>query len=446
MGILKKILHWPLHLKIFAAILIAIPAGQLTRLGIGWQDFGFVTLAGIQVVEIYRFVGTLFLRALQMVVVPLIGSAVITGVAGVAVEKSFGRLGVLTLAYYFTTTALAVLLGLSLVTLMRPGDGGEGAGAEAFGLKADPAVVEKAVGGRGAQDVVDVFVRMIPSNIFETAAQNSQMLGLIFFAIVFGYALARVPSETAAPVRAFFDGLYAVMLKITAGVMAVSPIGIFGLVASVSATTAPADFLRLFGFFLCVALGLLAHFLIVLPLLLRWLGGVSPVGHLRAMAPALLTAFSTSSSSATLPVTLSCLEKRAGASHRTAGFVAPLGATVNMDGTALYECVAVLFIAQVYGVELSFAQQLLVALLALLTSVGVAGVPSASLVAIVVILSALGLPVEAIGLLMVFDRILDMMRTVVNVYSDSCGAVIIASLEGEKLNVSASGDIGSPDR
>jgi Na+/H+-dicarboxylate symporter len=175
--------------------------------------------------------------------------------------------------------------------------------------------------------------------------------------------------------------------------------------------------------------------LIVLPLLLRFLGGVSPWKHVRAVLPALTTAFSTSSSSATLPVTIECLQENAGVSPRTTNFVTPLGATVNMDGTALYECVAVIFLAQVYGAGLTLGSQVMIVVLALLTSIGVAGVPSASLVAIVVILSALNLPIEGIGLLMVFDRILDMCRTSVNVLSDSCGAVIIARSEGETTAV-----------
>jgi len=437
MNIADKFLRAPLYLKILLAILLAVIAGQLTRLEIGWAGFGFSQIAGVEMLEVYRFVGGLFLRALQMLIVPLIGSAIIIGVAGLASHHSFTRIGARTLFYYFVTTTFAVLLGLVLVNVMRPGVGKSSAESFATGLKADPSVVENALGGRGAKDLVDVFVRMIPSNIFDTASQNSQMLGLIFFAIVFGFALTKIPESTAAPVRSFFEGLYAVMLKITNGVMAVSPVGIFGLVAAVSATTTPEGFISFLGFFLCVALGLIAHSLITLPLLLRFVGGISPVAHFRAMAPALLTAFSTSSSNATLPVTIESLEKRAGLSPQTAGFVAPLGATINMDGTALYEVVAVLFIAQLYGVELSIAQQFIVALLALLTSVGVAGVPSASLVAIVIILGVVGLPSEAIGLLMIFDRLLDMMRTSVNVFSDSCGAVIIGAREGEQLAVAA---------
>jgi proton glutamate symport protein len=199
----------------------------------------------------------------------------------------------------------------------------------------------------------------------------------------------------------------------------------------VVASTGFAAFEPLLVFFLTVLGALAFHFLIVLPLLLKLVGGVSPLRHYQAMLPALLTAFSTSSSSATLPITLDCVEKRAGVSNRTTSFVLPLGATVNMDGTALYECVAAMFIAQAYGLELGFTEQFTIVLIALVTSIGVAGIPAASLVAITIILNAIGLPVEAVGLILAVDRILDMCRTSVNVFSDSCGAVLIGRLEGE---------------
>ena len=198
------------------------------------------------------------------------------------------------------------------------------------------------------------------------------------------------------------------------------------------ATTGLEAFKPLALFFFTVLGALILHFVVVMPLILSLLGRVNPVRHYRAMAPALLTAFSTSSSSATLPLTMECVEKNAGVSNRTSSFVLPLGATINMDGTALYECVAAMFIAQAYGIELSFATQFTVVLVALLTSIGVAGIPSASLVAISIILATIGLPAEAIGLILAVDRILDMCRTTVNVFSDSCGAVVIARTEGEE--------------
>jgi len=226
--------------------------------------------------------------------------------------------------------------------------------------------------------------------------------------------------------------VFEVMMKITDLVMKFAPLGVFALVTKVVASTGLEPFRHLAAFFVTVVLALGLHFAVVLPLILRFVAGVNPLRHYRAMAPALLTAFSTSSSSATLPVTMECVEKNAGVSNRTTSFVLPLGATVNMDGTALYECVAAMFIAQAYGLDLGFAQQFTVVFVALMTSIGVAGIPSASLVAIAIILAAIGLPAEGIGLILAVDRVLDMARTAVNVFSDSCGAVVIGRLEGEQ--------------
>jgi proton glutamate symport protein len=217
--------------------------------------------------------------------------------------------------------------------------------------------------------------------------------------------------------------------------MKFAPLGVFGLVAKTVAGLEAEQMndlaLSLGAFSLSVMLALATHLLITLPLLLLLVARVNPLRHYRAVMPALLTAFSTASSSATLPLTMECVRDNAGVSNRTASFVLPLGATVNMDGTALYECVAAMFIAQAYGLELSFVSQFTIVLVALLTSIGVAGIPAASLVAITIILSTIGLPAEAIGLILAVDRILDMFRTAVNVFSDSCGAVLIARTEGE---------------
>jgi Na+/H+-dicarboxylate symporter len=213
--------------------------------------------------------------------------------------------------------------------------------------------------------------------------------------------------------------------------MKFAPIGVLALVAKVFATTGLDAIKPVFVFAVTVLLGLLLHTFITLPALLILLGRVKPTRHFKATAPAMITAFSTASSMATLPVTMDCVERRAGVSNRTASFVLPLGATINMDGTALYECVAVIFIAQAYGIEMGFATQFTVVLLALLTSIGVAGIPAASLVAIVIILNATGVPAEGIGMILAVDRILDMCRTTVNIFSDTCGAVIIAKSEGE---------------
>ncbi|MFN2308926.1 MAG: dicarboxylate/amino acid:cation symporter [Gammaproteobacteria bacterium] len=412
-----------LHWQIFIALLLAVMVGS----AVGESG----SLFGIRFVTLFEFVGALFLNALKMLIVPLIVSSIITGIAGVGQSRDFGRLGGKTLLYYFSTSLIAILIGLSLVNLIEPGIVDGEPAREHIGLSADGESVAAQIEGRGAGDVVDVFLRMIPPNIVAAAAEG-QMLGLIFFSLLFGYFMTRIGEPYADYVHGFWRGVFETMLLITDWVMKFAPLGVFALVAKVVATTGSAAFAPLLSFFLTVLLALAVHILLVMPLLLWSLGRVNPLHHYQAMAPALLTAFSTASSSATLPVTLDCMERRAGVSNRTSSFVLPLGATVNMDGTALYECVAVIFIAQAYGVDLSFTQQFMVVVIALLTSIGVAGIPAASLVAITVILSAVGLPIEAVGLILAVDRVLDMCRTAVNVFSDTCGGIVIARSEGER--------------
>ncbi len=427
---LRRLINAPLHWQILVALGLAVLCGQATRLGLGFEHFGFVSLLGLPVAAIYKYLGALFLGGLKMLIVPLIASAVVTAVADLGTGKDLGRLGLRTLAYYLTTTLLAVVTGLVFANLIRPGEIDGQPARALLGLASSPEAVHAAVGSRDAGDIAAVFLRMIPDNVVAASGDNGRMLAVIFFSLLFGLALAHLQGEPARVLRVFWTGVYEIMLKITGWVMRLAPLGVFGLVARVSSETSLGDFTALLSLFLTVSCGLAVHFLLTLPLLVWLLGRVPPWRLYQAMLPALTTAFSTSSSSATLPLTIECLQERAGISPKVVNFVTPLGATVNMDGTALYECVAVLFIAQVYGVPLGFGAQLVVVLLSLLTSIGVAGVPSASLVAIVVILSSLGLPAEAIGLLMVFDRILDMMRTSVNVFSDSCGAAIIARAAG----------------
>jgi len=285
------------------------------------------------------------------------------------------------------------------------------------------------VEGRGAGDITGVFLRMVPPNIVQAAA-DGQMLGLIFFSLLFGVFMTRITKVYSETMLNFWFGVYETMMAVTLFIMKFAPIGVFGLVAKTVAATGFDAFEPLLIFFVTVVLALAVHVFVSLSAIL-WIAGVNPLHHYRAMLPALLTAFSTASSSGTLPVIIECVEKNAGVSNRTSSFVLPLGATINMDGTALYECVAAMFIAQAYGLDLSLATQFTIVLVALLTSIGVAGIPAASLVAITVILGVIGLPLEGIGMLLVTDRILDMLRTSVNVFSDSCGAVVIARSEGE---------------
>jgi len=321
-----------------------------------------------------------------------------------------------------------------LVNFIQPGITSDGVPAQqVLGLHADTGEIAGKVEGRSGADVVAIFLRMIPPNIVQAAA-DGQMLGLIFFSLLFGYFMERVFRDGRDALHNFWQGVLEVMMKITGLIMWFAPIGVFALVGEVVIVSGLEVFIPLASYFFTVLAALAIHMFVVLPFLMR-LFGINPIKHFRAMASALLTAFSTSSSSATLPVTLGCVRNQAGVSNRVGSFVLPLGATVNMDGTALYECVAVLFLAQAYGIDLSVAQQAMVVLLALLTSVGVAGIPSASLVAIVLILGTIGLPAEAVGLILAVDRVLDMCRTSVNVFGDSSGAVVIARSEGEETKV-----------
>ncbi|MBU1936532.1 dicarboxylate/amino acid:cation symporter [bacterium] len=414
----KLKLHW----WIFIALILGAFAGIIT----GKEG----SLLGVKFYAVYDFIGALFLRALKMIIVPLIASSIITGVAGVGSGKSLGRLGGKTFLYYFTTSTIAILTGLLLVNLFTPGiQGGEPVKAK-LGLTADLSMIEQATGGKGAGDLIEIFLRMVPTNPLAAAA-NGEILPLIFFCLIFGFFLTRLPERYRTVLGDFWQAVFEVMMRVTNFVMLAAPFGVFGLVARTTAATGFEAFGPLALYALTVASALAIHFLITLPLILRFFARVKPMDHYRAVAPALLTAFSTSSSSATLPLTMECIEKNAGVSNRVTSFVLPLGATVNMDGTALYECIAALFIAQAYGIGLGFTEQFVVVITALLASVGAAGIPSAGLVMITIVLSAVGLPLEGVGLILAVDRILDMSRTMVNVFSDTCGAMVIARSEGE---------------
>jgi len=419
MAFLKLKLHW----QILIALALAVIAGLLTGTEAG--------LFGVTFYSLFNFVGKLFLNALKMLIVPLIVSSIIVGIAGIGGSQHLGKLGGKTLLYYISTSLLAILVGLLVVNTIAPGIVDGQPAKDLIGFTTDVSTFEDQVAGRGAGDVIEVFLRMVPANIVAAAA-SGQMLGLIFFSLLYGFFMTRIGTAYAEVQYNFWQGVFEVMLKITDLIMRFAPLGVFALVAKVVAGTGFDAFVPLAAFFFSVVAALAIHFLVTLPLLLYFVGGVNPIRHFKAMGSALLTAFSTASSSATLPITIECVEKNAGVSNRTTSFVLPLGATVNMDGTALYECVAAMFIAQAYGLELTFASQFTIVLIALLTSIGVAGIPAASLVAISIILAAMGLPAEGIGLILAVDRVLDMLRTATNVWSDSAGAVVIGKLEGEQ--------------
>lgn len=406
------------HVLIAIALAIAFGSSVGETGGIGHITF-------YSIVDVF---GKIFLNALKLVVVPLVSSSIIIGVAKIGKEGSFGRLGVKTFAFYLSTTLLAILTGLFFVNLIHPGSP-EVLSASGQGASQLSALQQK-LSSQTDQTILNVVLQIVPSNVLHAFSQG-QMLGLIFFCLLFGYAISKIAPQNAAILHGFFEGIFQAMLRITHIIMRFLPYGVFCLIAKVFMTSGFSSIKSLALFSLAILLGLFTFMFIALPLLLKFIGKVKPTRHFRAMAPALITAFSTSSSSATLPITIDCVEKRAGVSNRICSLVVPLGTSINMSGSALYECVAALFVAQAYGLEISFATQFLVVFLSLITSIGVAGIPSGSLVALLIILPVLGLPQEGISLFLAVDRLLDMCRTTVNVFSDSVCAVLVAKSEGE---------------
>jgi len=371
------------------------------------------------------WMGDLFIRALKMLIIPLILSSLISGITSIGSGSSLGRLGLKTMLYYVMTSVFAILTGQLLVNLFKPG-----LGANINFVQEVEGIVEK------QKSFLDIIVDIVPDNIVSAMA-NNEMLSIIFFAILFGFFITQIKKKHAEFLQNFFTAVFEVMMKITLFVIKFTPLGIFGIVAKTIADQ--DDLIGLISsmglYMLTVILALAIHAMITLPLVVRWIGKANPLKHFRNMSTPLLTAFSTSSSGATLPLTMQAVEENSGVSNKISSFTLPLGATINMDGTALYECVAAIFIAQVYGVDLTFIQQIIIVFTALLASIGAAAIPMAGLVMITVILTAVDLPLEGVGLILAVDRILDMFRTATNVWSDSCGAVVIAKSEGENLKV-----------
>ncbi len=386
-----------------------------------------------------RFVGTLFLNALKMVVIPLIVTSIICGVAKIGAEANFRRLGLKTLGFYGLSGILAVITGLLCVNLIQPGIVDEEIREKMLQSHhgVDPVKLDSAMerADDGWSNLIQIFHRMIPTNLFEAGVEG-QLLGLIFFSLLFGFFVSRQSPSVRESQVSFWESLNAVILSITNFIIAFAPYGIFGLVTPTLMAVGMDTLYVMGGFALTVLLGLAVHSLVILPVLLKIFAGIRALDHFKAMTPALLTAFSTASSSATLPLTMKCVTQRVGVSKKVGSFTLPLGATMNMDGTALFECVVVVFLAQLFGMEMSWSLQFSVVVMALLTSIGVAGIPSASLVAIIVILQSVGFPEETIGIgvgiVYVVDRFLDMTRTAVNVFGDSCAAAVIGKTEGEK--------------
>jgi len=392
--------------RLLIAMIIAIIAGGIS--GFVWGE-AMVSVA---------WLGQLFLTSLKMLIVPLVAASIITGVAGLGDVRKLGRMGRISIAYYACTTFIAVLIGLMMANVWQPGVGvdlGAAVGA------AKPHVSD--VG------ITDLILSLVHPNIIDAAA-HMKLLPIIVFCILFAAALTTL-GDTGKPVIAFFEGLNEAMMKIVGWMMIFAPLGVFALIASKLGAAGGGDafFDQLAGlgsYALAVISGLLTH-AAVLCCLLALLARRSVPIYVKHMAAALMTAFSTASSSATLPLTMDGV-KHAGVDDKARRFVLPLGATINMDGTALYEAVAVLFIAQAYGVDLSFGQQMLVLLTATMAAIGAAGIPEAGLVTMVIVLEAVGLPLDGIGLILAIDWFLDRCRTTINVFGDSVGAAIVSKM------------------
>lgn len=363
-----------------------------------------------------KFIGTIFLNALKMIVVPLIVASMIVGVTSLGNIGKLGKTTGKTLLYYLVTTGFSVIIGLLLVNIIKPG-----IGVESFG-----AYVPEIVAKSQQKTLIDVIVGLIPSNIVEAAAEGS-VLPLIVFSLLFGGVLTTI-GKKGKPVIAFFEGLNEAIMKLVTIIIYLAPIGVMALIGGIVAENRDSvnELVSGLAFYsLTVIIGLLVHALVILPIILRIFTGRKPVEYLLGMGQALATAFTTASSSATLPVTMECTEDNNKVDAKAASFVLPLGATINMDGTALYEAVAALFIAQIYGIDLGVGSQIVIFLTATLASIGAAGIPHAGTVTMVFVLTAVGLPLEGIGLIWAIDWFLDRCRTTVNVWGDSVGAAVI---------------------
>ena len=389
-----------------------------------WQEFHAEHGGGIRrkLTAAAKYIGDLFLRLLKMITVPLIVTSLITGVAGLDNTSRFGAMFSRTIAYYAVTSMLAITTGLLIVNIVQPGIGANLPG----GTEAVLAGEDKSLAGI----LLGLVDNMIPTNPINALA-NSSFLSIITFSIIFGVFIIRVGGETAETLRKLFQAAFEVMMRLTMAIIRLAPIGVFAFMVYATASQGLAIFGTLAWYMLAVFLALVVHAVIVLPLIVKFVAKRCPLEYARAMSPALMTAFSTASSNGTLPLTITCVEDRAKVSNRVSSFVLPLGATINMDGTALYEAVAVLFIAQAYHGDVTIGQQIVVAITALLASVGAAGIPHAGLVMMAIVLQAVNLPLEAQGIIIAVDRVLDMCRTSVNVWSDSCGCAVIGHFDAK---------------
>ena len=425
---MKKV---PLHIQIILGLVLGLAFG-IASIMFGWSA-EFTS-------DWIKPVGTVFINALKMIAVPLVLASLIVGVANLGDISKLSRIGGKTIGIYIATTAIATTIGLLVVNMVQPGKIlPEATRDELLELyKADAGSREQTAEQLQNQSPLQPFVDIVPENFFQATTDNAKMLQVVFFALIVGIALLTIPREKGEPVIKFFDGLNDVIIKIVDFIMILAPYGVFALMASLIVDLAGDnpdrawELLTALGAYTgTVLLGLAAMIFAVYPALFKMFTRVKYVNFFKGIRPAQLLAFSTSSSSATLPVTMRQVEEELGVSEEVTSFVLPLGATINMDGTSLYQSVAAVFIAQALGLGLTIGDQLMIVLTATLASIGSAGVPGAGLVMLIIVLESIGVPSAGIALIIAPDRILDMCRTVVNVTGDATVTMVVASTEGE---------------
>ena len=426
---MKLELHW----KIIIGLVLGLIFGVLAAAN-GWGGFTTNWIAPF---------GKIFINLLKLIAVPLVLSSLITGVASLSDLKKLSRIGGKTITIYIVTTAISVTIGLVSVNLLKPGD----TVPEDMKVKLQETYKSAASGKLEAADQIkerrplQPIVDMVPSNFFSSASNNRNMLQVVFVAIIIGIALIQIPKNKARPVLDFMEGINDLVIKLVDNIMLMAPIGVFALIADTITSVAGdnlnnvLELLSALGFYmLAVIIGLIIQMVFTYTAVLKIFSNMSLKKFYQGIAPAQLLAFSTSSSAATLPVTMERCEDELGVSEEVSSFVLPLGATINMDGTALYQAVAAVFIAQTLGMDLTLGAQLTIVLTAVLASIGTAAVPGAGIIMLIIILEAIGVPSAGIALILGVDRILDMMRTVTNVTGDASVAVAVASSEGQISN------------
>ena len=406
-----------LHWKILIAMLLGVSTGLL---------FDSLKVKNALFFDLIILIGDIFIKLLKMVIVPLVFTSITIGVSSIKNRSKIRRLSTKTFLYYISTSFIAILIGLALANTIQPGIGAS--------TISNAGIYDTS--NLSSSSMFDILKRMIPSNPISAFA-NGDMLSIIFFAVFFGITMSLISSEKSSPVLNVVSSIYHIIIKMTQGIINLAPFGVFSLMFKAISLSGITIFRELGMYALTIIVGLSIHLFIIIPLILILFTKVNPIKHFKAIAPAMLTAFSTSSSSATLPVTMKCVKENIKVSDETSSFVLPMGSTINMDGTALYECAGVLFIAQALGIPLDAGQQFIVVITALLASIGAAGIPSAGLVMLFIVTDAVGLKSDAVALwvgsMLAIDRPLDMFRTMVNISSDSVGAAVIAKSEGENL-------------